>query len=26
LAKKTTLDIKRMIENRLKDEQWRFIY
>ena len=26
MAKKTTLDIKRMIENRLKDEKWRFIY
>lgn len=26
MAKKTTLDIKKMIENRLDGEQWRFIY
>ncbi|WP_373419575.1 DUF1444 family protein [Bacillus sp. EAC] len=26
MAKKTTLDIKKMVENRLGDEQWRYIY
>lgn len=26
MAKKTTLDLKKMIENRLGNEDWRFIY